>query len=173
MELCKIIDRGEEDNLYISCNSLCCYFFNTCRDNIPDQKEDGMIMEKENITNECITVSKAIPLHFLKWLASERIRFINEMKTGKKMRYFSAHLPVMATWRDREEFPVNLTVKDIGLIPKEDRIMDYIDLFEATFAQARTMPWMESLPMRLEAIERLYSDIENLDPTSSWRARDL
>ncbi len=109
-------------------------------------------------------VSAFIPFPFLKWLVSERMRFLNEMTAGKRMRYFSAHLPVMATWREGEEFPVNLTVKGIGLIPREDCIMDYIDLFESTLARARIMPWKESLPMRIKAMERLYSDIENFDP---------
>lgn len=87
------------------------------------------------------------------------------MKTGRQMRYFSAHLPVIATWREGDEFPVNMTVKGIGLIPKREFLMDYIDLFEATIVEARTMPWTESLPKRIEVMERLYSDIENFDPT--------
>lgn len=110
-------------------------------------------------------VVHGIPIHFLRWLATSRIRFLEDMKAGGPMRYFSAHLPVMATWRDGEEFPVNLTVKGIGLIPKKDIIQDYIDLFEATIAEARTLPWIESLPRRIEVMERLYSDIENFDPT--------
>lgn len=110
-------------------------------------------------------VTSVIPERFLRWLTSSRIRFLEELKAGRPMRYFSAHLPVMATWREGEEFPVNLTVKGIGLIPKEGIIQDYIDLFEATIAEARTMPWMESLPRRIEVMERLYSEIENFDPT--------
>ncbi len=108
--------------------------------------------------------SAVIPERFLRWLASSRIRFLEELKAGRPMRYFSAHLPVMATWRKGEEFPVNLTVKGIGLIPKKDIIQDYIDLFEATIAEARTVPWMESLPRRIEVMERLYSEIEKFDP---------
>lgn len=109
-------------------------------------------------------IAQAIPINYLKWLASSRIRFLEDMKTGKPMRYFAAHLPVMATWRDGEEFPVNLTVKGIGLIPRRDLLMDYIDIFEAAIAEARAIPWTESLPKRIEMMERLYSDIDNFDP---------
>ena len=107
-----------------------------------------------------------IPERFLRWLASSRIRFLNDMKHGRPLRYFSAHLPVMATWSNSEEpFPVNLTVKGIGLIPRKELLMDYIDLFEATIAEARTIPWKESLSQRIEVMERLYSDTENFDPS--------
>lgn len=109
------------------------------------------------------TISSVIPERYLKWLISSRIRFLEDMKEGRPIRYFSAHLPVMATWRDGEEFPVNLTVKGIGLIPKRELLLDYIDLFEATIAVARTGEWMESLSKRIEAMERLYHDINNFD----------
>lgn len=108
-------------------------------------------------------LEKGIPYHLLQWLATSRIRFLEDMKAGRPMRYFSAHLPVMATWREGEEFPVNLTVKGIGLIPKKDILIDYIDLFEATLAEVRAIPWIDSLFKRIEVIERLYSDIENFD----------
>lgn len=110
-------------------------------------------------------ITPIIPEKFLRWLASSRIRFLEELKAGRPLRYFSAHLPVMATWREGEDFPVNLTVKGIGLIPKRELLMDYIDLFESTIAEARTVTWMESLPRRIEVMERLYSDINNFDPS--------
>lgn len=108
---------------------------------------------------------EGLPAFLLKWLVTSRIRFLENLKAGKPLRYFSSHLPVMATWREGEEFPVNLTVKGIGLIPRKEIILDYIDLFEAAIAEARTMPWSESLSLRIEVIERLYSDIENFDPS--------
>jgi hypothetical protein len=106
-----------------------------------------------------------IPERFLQWLASSRIRFLEDMKAGRPMRYFSAHLPVVATWSNNSEepFQVNLTVKGIGLVPRKELLMEYIDLFEATIAEARAMPWSESLSQRIEVMERLYSDIENFD----------
>jgi hypothetical protein len=121
-------------------------------------------MKKEETTGQVRSVYKGIPTHCLQWLVTSRIRFLEGMKEGRPMRYFSAHLPVMATWREGEEFPVNLTVKGIGLIPRQELILDYIDLFDAAIAEARTMPWIESLSRRIEVMEKLYSDIENFDP---------
>lgn len=119
-------------------------------------------MEKSSITRVS-PVFKGIPAGFLQWLVSSRMRFLEGMKEGRPLRYFSAHLPVMATWRECEEFPVNLTVKGIGLIPKREALIDWIDLFEATIAEARASSWAQSLPKRIEVMERLYSDIENFD----------
>ena len=105
-----------------------------------------------------------IPTKCLEWLASSRIRFLNDMKDGKPLHYFSAHLPVMATWRKDDPFPVNMTVKGIGLIAKADVLNDYTDIFEGVIAEAHTIPWNESLHKRVAAMSRLYGDIENFDP---------
>lgn len=85
------------------------------------------------------------------------------------MRYFSAHLPVMSTWANAageraEDFPVNMTVKGIGLIPRETLIADYTDIFESTLAEARAMPWDKSLQMRVGAVKLLYGNTANFDP---------
>jgi hypothetical protein len=115
-----------------------------------------------------LTVDR-IPAGCLEWLVSSRLRFLHDLLDGKPMRYFSAHLPVMATWRHGKngggEFPVNMTVKGIGLIPGERLLADYTDIFEGVIAEARTMPWRESLHTRVEAVTRLYGRIDNFDPT--------
>ncbi len=82
------------------------------------------------------------------------------------MRYFSAHLPVMATWRKDGDakFPVNMTVKGIGLMPKMDLLQDYTDIFEGTVAEVRAMPWEETLGKRVGIMSRLYRDTANFDP---------
>jgi len=106
-----------------------------------------------------------IPTHFLEWLASSRIRFLNDLKDGKPLRYFSAHLPVMSTWNSDSPFPVNMTVKGIGLIPKAEYLDDYSDIFEGVIAESRTKPWQESFNGRIDAMNRLYGDMQNFDPT--------
>jgi hypothetical protein len=106
-----------------------------------------------------------IPDHFLEWLVSSRIKFLGDMVQGKPLRYFSAHLPVMATWREGDPFPVNMTVKGIGLIPKTEHMQDYTDIFESALAASRTKEWQESLPERVEAMNRLYGDPGKFDST--------
>lgn len=105
-----------------------------------------------------------IPKRFLDWMVTSRVKFLTDMREGKPTRYFSAHLPVMATWRNGDPFPVNMTVKGIGLIPREAVLHDYIDIFESVLADARTLPWHESLGKRLGAVTKLYSNPENFDP---------
>ncbi len=102
----------------------------------------------------------------LDWLASSRLKFLEDMVGGRPMRYFSAHLPVMATWRqdEDEKFPVNMTVKGIGLIPRTDLLMDYIDIFEGMIAEVRSVPWEESLGKRVGVMSRLYTDTNNFEP---------
>jgi len=111
------------------------------------------------------TILKGIPVNLLQWFVDSRCRLLMDLKEGKPLKYFSAHLPVMATWRKDEPFPVNLTVKGIGLIPKDTLLEDYIDLFEEVIAEARTGTWEESLPRRVEVMQRLYSSIDNFDPS--------
>lgn len=112
-----------------------------------------------------MVTSNTIPAQFLEWLVSARMRFLNDMKEGKPLKYFSAHLPVMATWREGEPFPVNMTVKGIGLLPKKESLEYYTDVFEGVLAGVRTMPWNESMHKRVEAVTKLYGDMENFDPT--------
>jgi hypothetical protein len=71
----------------------------------------------------------------------------------------------MATWSKNEPFPVNMTVKGIGLIPKQNLISNYTDIFEETLADTRSIPWSESLSDRIEAIKRLYGRLEDFDQT--------
>jgi hypothetical protein len=111
-----------------------------------------------------LTLNK-IPTQFLQWLVSSRMRFLGDMKDGKPLKYFSAHLPVMATWLDGERFPVNMTVKGIGLLPKKELLEYYTDVFESVIAEAKATPWNESMKKRIGAVGRLYGDIENFDPS--------
>ena len=106
-----------------------------------------------------------VPEPFLKWLVSSRVKFLGDMTQGRPLRYFSAHLPVMATWRAGDPFPVNMTVKGIGLIPKAEHLQDYTDIFESVLAVSRTKQWQESLAARVEAMNRLYGHHGNFDPT--------
>lgn len=106
-----------------------------------------------------------IPIKYLEWLASSRIKFFDSMINGKPTKYFSAHLPVMATWRDGEPFPVNMTVKGIGLIPKQEKLYDWIDIFEGITAEARTESWDKSLAKRIAVMKRLYCNMENFNPS--------
>jgi hypothetical protein len=104
-----------------------------------------------------------MPVKCLDWLVSSRIEFLESMSNGHPTEYFAAHLPVMATWREGESFPVNMTVKGLGLLPEEEQLEHYTDIFESVIAEARTMPWKESMHLRMEAMTKLYGDLNNFD----------
>ncbi|QWR76808.1 hypothetical protein [Candidatus Magnetomonas plexicatena] len=111
-----------------------------------------------------------LPERSLNWLASSRLKFINEMRDGKSLRYFSAHLPVMITWVEGGEsepytkYPVNMTVKGIGLIPKTGQLEHFTNLFESAAANTKSRPHIETIRERVEAVEALYNDPSNFDP---------
>ncbi len=107
----------------------------------------------------------AIPERFLKWLVTSRLRILNDLREGKPIKYFSAHLPVLATWDAQEPFPVNMTVKGIGLIPKRNLLQSYTDIFEGAFTNAINIPWSESFSNRTKAIDRLYGRMGDFDRT--------
>jgi hypothetical protein len=107
-----------------------------------------------------------IPTKCLEWLATSRIDFLNSMKNGHPTKYFAAHLPVMATWSDGQSFPVNMTVKGLGLLPEQERLQHFTDIFDSVIAEARSMPWNESIHLRIRAMTKLYGDLNNFDPAS-------
>lgn len=108
----------------------------------------------------------AIPPKFLEWLVSSRVKFLDNLLQGKPMRFFSAHLPTMVTWsKDAAHFPVNMTTKGIGLIPKKELLQEYTELFEETAQQALSSDWDKSIADRIDANKRLYSDISHFEPS--------
>jgi hypothetical protein len=106
-----------------------------------------------------------MPEKLLSWLIDSRLGFLSKLTEGKPHGFFSAHLPVLATWSDEASYPVNMAVKGIGLLPRKDKLKHYTDIFEASIAASRSMPWDESLPERIEAIRMLYGNPDELDPT--------
>lgn len=104
-----------------------------------------------------------LPNELLDWLVNARIKLMAGLRSGQAVDFFSAHLPVLATWR-KGAFPVNLTVKGIGLIPKEKILTEYSQSFEKAFEEAEKSGWELSLDSRMAALESLYSDPLRFDP---------
>jgi hypothetical protein len=105
-----------------------------------------------------------IPTKCLEWLATSRIEFLNSMKEGHPTKYLAAHLPVMATWSDDPSFPVNMTVKGLGLLPEQEYLQHFTDIFESVIAESCTMPWNESKHLRINAMTKFYGNLNNFDP---------
>ncbi len=107
---------------------------------------------------------KRIPENCMKWLVESRRNYLKRIMRGEPLTYFSAHLPVVATWTEEEEF-VNMTAKGIGLLPRKELLMYFIELFQETLSRVKNMKWSESWGIRVNALFKLYSDTENFDPT--------
>lgn len=106
-----------------------------------------------------------IPDEFLEWLVTSHVRFLENMINGQPMRYFSAHLPTMITWTKEGQFPVNMTVKGIGLIPQKELLENYTKLFELTAKNALSSNWDTSLSERIGVNKELYSNINHFEPS--------
>ena len=113
-------------------------------------------MEKEHMP-------ATIPSRFLEWMVRSRWQLLDELDQGRQVRFFSAHLPVIASWAADGSFPVNLSIKGIGLVPRESLLPDFIREFEDVFDQARKLDWGESFPQRSGALKRLYADPAHFD----------
>jgi hypothetical protein len=57
-----------------------------------------------------------------------------------------------------------MTVKGLGLLPEQRHLQHFTDIFESVIAEARTMPWNESIHLRISAMTKLYGDLNNFDP---------
>lgn len=112
--------------------------------------------------NERLTLN-TIPEKFMEWLVSSRVQFLDNVVRKQQMQFFSAHLPTMITWEKDGQFPVNMTTKGIGLIPKTKYLHSYTELFEETANEAIAADWDASLSERTGANMQLYNDIEHFN----------
>jgi len=105
-----------------------------------------------------------LPEDFLLWQSSARLSAFRQMAefTANSVRTMPAHLPVLATF-GLGDFPVNLTARGIGLLPKPEWIEDFCDQFEMVINQSQEMDWEKSLPKRVEAIRNFYQHPEKFD----------
>jgi hypothetical protein len=106
-----------------------------------------------------------IPVHMLQWMVTSRCNLLEALQAGKSIDFFAAHLPVLATLGETGAFAVNLSVKGIGLVPRLDLMEEYTGVFTEIFQTASQENWKESLDQRTQVLAKLYSDIENFDPS--------
>jgi hypothetical protein len=102
-----------------------------------------------------------LPKEFLNWQSTARLNAFQMMAdfNSEKVRTMPAHLPVLATF-GTGDFPVNLTSRGIGLLPKEEFILPLCELIEKTISESKGQPWQDTLPKRLAAIQSFYEKPE-------------
>lgn len=109
--------------------------------------------------------SPELPEVFFNWLISTRQNLVEDLKRKRPVRLLSSHLPVMATWKNESTYPVNLTVKGMGLVPQRKFLDSSASLLETVFNQYRKISWENSLSPRVDAIKKIYGNREALDRT--------
>lgn len=107
----------------------------------------------------------SLPEPFLRWQSEARLGMFDVLREqgAEGIRMQPAHLPVLATVGERP-FPVNLASRGVGLLPKAERLEEFISLFEEARARAEGRPWPDTLPLRVEAARAFYGQLEHFDP---------
>lgn len=96
-----------------------------------------------------------LPAAFMEWMVTARRAMYDQLEGEGRASFFAAHLPVVVTSCRHRPVPFNTGNKGVGLVPVEEKLGHYGDLYQEAFDQARAMPWEESRPLRLEAVRRL------------------
>jgi hypothetical protein len=107
-----------------------------------------------------------LPEVFLQWQSEARMRMfaVLQSRGAGEMKMQPAHLPVLATLGE-VSFPVNLTTRGPGVLPKPDQLEPLTHRFEETRRRTEGRPWPETLSLRVEAVRDFYGDPANFD---SW-----
>lgn len=107
---------------------------------------------------------RPLPAKYADWLAAGRQRLYDGLLGGVcPVRFFSQHLPVLVTQGEGSVFPFNCCHKGVGLIPKEEYLCEFIELFRTTLAKAESRPWQESLHQRIQAASKFHFSRDKID----------
>ena len=105
-----------------------------------------------------------LPAKYADWFAAGRQRLYDSLLDGSRsVRFFAQHLPVLVTQGEGSVFPFNCCHKGVSLIPKAECLSEFIELFRTTLAWAKSRPWEESLPQRIQAVSKFHFDREKID----------
>ena len=99
----------------------------------------------------------ALPAAFMEWMIAARRSMYEDLELRGTAEFFAAHLPVVVTYRRDQPIPGNTGNKGVGVLPAEDKLGHYADLYEDCFERTEAAPREESLPLRLEAVRRFVS----------------
>ena len=108
---------------------------------------------------------KPLPNIFLQWQSRARLDMFEQLQKGgvHSIKTLPAHLPVLATM-EREKPFINLTTKGLGLLPKYDKLKDFLNLFVNTKNSCDSRPWESTITQRMEIALKFYNNLDNFDP---------
>lgn len=127
--------------------------------------KDGLVSVSFPDGREASLGTTPLPEPFLQWQAAARIKMFEVLQQAgaAHVRSMPGHLPTMATVSDGL-FPVNLSTRGFGVLPKASRLADITALFEAARMKAASDSSEKSLSDRVAAVREFYSDYNNFDP---------
>lgn len=110
---------------------------------------------------------KLIPLpdEFLKWQSEARLNMFERIqKEGvNSIKSMPAHLPVMGTTGKEQGF-INLASKGLGLLPKKDKLEEFLNLFRKVKKSSESKDWKDTIKERMESALKFYKNVDNFNP---------
>ncbi len=82
-----------------------------------------------------------LPPRFIDWQIRSRRELFEKLLRREPVHFLASHLPVLATLTP--EGTINLANKGVGLVPKEENLQHYAELFSRVLAESRNRPWEE------------------------------
>lgn len=98
---------------------------------------------------------------FIEWQASSRAQLYQKLLRREPVRFLASHLPVLAS--TGPDGQLNLANKGLGLIPKEEALPRYLELYDEVLRAVKDRPWNETLPARIEAASELFATLDDVD----------
>jgi hypothetical protein len=113
-----------------------------------------------------VTLTRArLPDTFLIWQSKARISMFEMMDSqgANSVRTAPVHLPVLASVGDGI-FPINLTTRGIGVLPKEEYIAEFTERFQNAKVHVDRSEYWKSLAERVRHARDFYKNHESFDP---------
>jgi hypothetical protein len=113
-----------------------------------------------------VTLPRArLPDDFLVWQSQARLTMFKMMEDhgGKSVKMAPVHLPVLASLGEGM-FPINLATRGIGVLPKEEKLLEFTSKFRNAQTSADRSRFSENLSERVGEAKEFYKNPELFNP---------
>lgn len=104
-----------------------------------------------------------LPRKFIDWQIQSRKELFEKLLHREPVSFLASHLPVLATLSP--DSTINLANKGVGLVPKDEYLAHYVELFKRVLSESRNRRWEETLAGRVEAASELLQHPEHINPS--------
>ncbi|WP_320129850.1 pyridoxamine 5'-phosphate oxidase family protein [uncultured Sphaerochaeta sp.] len=126
-------------------------------------ENQDIVIQYPDGTQQKLTVQN-FPEDFLRWQSVSRTKMfeVMEHKDASAIKSMPGHLPTLATSSDGI-FPINLSTRGMGVLPKESILSEVSELFIETKRKMADFSQDESLRQRVSVVKDFYADYQNFD----------